>query len=146
MNHIRFTQALELSRCTQYRHMPIHRKNSAIGPNTPKTPHGSRAQKDILVVSILPKNTGVRASTSNVDTRKSLAACRVVSQSSMDLSHNMIQCVSAPKLIGSISSPCPLHTVEAVEVVGLPEALGFSVNLSIQPPRLSQRSGLAYCY
>lgn len=69
---------------TQYRHMPNQRKNSPIGPMTPKMPQESRSQKAILAVSILPRNTGVMARTSNADVKKSLPACRVINHSSLN--------------------------------------------------------------
>jgi hypothetical protein len=47
-------------------------------------PHGSRTQNDIVFVSIRPAKTGIRASTSSADTKKSLAACRVTSHSSLN--------------------------------------------------------------
>ena len=78
------THLLALSIRTQYRHMPNHKKNSATGPRTPRTPQGSLAQKSISLVSTRPSNTGVRAITRMVETRKSVAACRVTSQLSLN--------------------------------------------------------------
>jgi hypothetical protein len=49
----------------------------------PKTAHGARATGDIKLVSTLPKNTGVSASTATVEQRNNFAAFLVTSHSSL---------------------------------------------------------------
>ena len=71
--------------------MPNHRKNNAIGPNTPKMAHGRRGQKDNLFVSTCPRNTGVRANTKIVDNAHNFAACREISQSSLNYVHIILE-------------------------------------------------------
>jgi len=63
--------------------MPNHRKKKQTGPNVPKTAHSARAAVDIKLVSTLPKNAGVSASTTTVEQRNNVAAFRVTSHSSL---------------------------------------------------------------
>ncbi len=72
----------------------------------PKMPQGSLVQNGICAVSIRPRNTGVRASTKIVETKKNTAACRVTSQVSLNLLHNL----EGPRLPNDIAPyPTAFH-------------------------------------
>jgi len=74
-NHTSFFMGLDVSTLIQYRHMPNHKKNEAIGPTTPTTPPAICIQIVALEIFSHPNRNGVNAKVKGTETRKSLAAC-----------------------------------------------------------------------
>ena len=118
---IRRKTTVALHRPWSYRSSPntatcrTTKKNSAIGPNTPKILNGSLSQKDRLLGSTRPKKAGVKGSTKIVENKKSLSAWGLISQSSLYLSHRP----NNPIVLNRIKIHVPVISVRAGPIVTL---------------------------
>ncbi len=103
---MRFFAGVDLSSLTQYRHIPSHKKNKAIGPATPMTPPTIFIQIVGFVKSTHP-NKKVNASIQGTETKKRVTARLETIQSSLNLFRrakgptwsNPIMLASVPQIV-----------------------------------------------